>query len=204
MVYGSSNEFTYAMSGSAIQTAQQQPGPSGSPHIAPQGNSIYLNFRKNGGTIPFFFNNFRILPNEGQTASAHIYSGQLEYGSGSIRDITVSEADDMEHGRPVWFTLTPSSHSYYVDINALYLRINLYGSPSAIYFENQSGVDSRTQVVSASMLKPYAGSYSGYSYHGYYIWIPTYSGLSTSTTYNQAQNTNHTLNICTEPWAYVY
>lgn len=203
MLYGSSNTFTYAMSGSALQTASQQPGPTAEPQLAPYGSAVYLYFDKAPGTPPFFFDKFSVLPNADQTASARIYSGHLTYEGGS-RDITYSEADDMTNGRPVNFTIVPSGHSLPANIYSLTLMLNLYGSPSALYFENQYGPDDRGSEISADLLKGYYGTYEGYNYQGTYVWLPYQSSTSTPihpVTYYQQAGSTHTLQIRTTPYA---
>lgn len=201
MLYGSSNTFTYAMSGSALQTASQQPGPTADPQLAPYGSAVRLYFDKDPGTPPFFFDKFRVLPNTDQTASARIYSGHLTYNGGS-RDITYSEADDLTNGRPVSFTVVPSGQSLPTNIYSLTLLLNLYGSPSALYFENQYGPDDRWQEVSARMSKTYGGTYEGYNYQGYYVWMPYQSSTAyTVETYIQQAGSAHTMHIRTTPYA---
>lgn len=203
MLYGSSNTFTYAMSGSALQTANQQPGPTAEPQLAPYGSAISLFLEKDAGTPPFFFDKFQVLPRTDQTASARIYSGHLTYAGGS-RDITYSEADDMTNGRPVNFTIVPSGQSLHANIYSLTLKLNLYGSPSALYFENQYGPDDRGQQVSAHMSKTYGGTYEGYNYQGYYFWLPYTASTSFPTPqqiYYQLAGNTHTLQIRTTPYA---
>ena len=198
-IYTNTIGQVYVFQGSALCPASSQPVPPPEPELAPHGDGVNLFFDKGAGTQPFYFDKFQILPNNGQTASAQIISGKLTYEGGS-RNITTSEKADLMNGLPVTFSITPSGHSMPATITNLSLKLNLYGSPSAIYFENQASADNRVAVVSASMNKPYFNSYQD---QGYYIWLPYASGNpQVATTYVQSASSTHTIQIRTDPWVY--
>ena len=198
-IYTNPIGYVYVFQGSAMCSASSQPVPPPEPELAPHGDGVNLFFDKAAGTQPFYFDKFQIMPNNGQTASAHIISGKLTYAGGS-RNITTSEKTDLMNGLPVTFYITPSGHSMPANITNLSLKLDLYGSPSAIYFETQASADSRVAVVSARMNKPYFNSYQD---QGYYIWLPyDSSNPQASTQYLQSASSTHTMQIRTDPWVY--
>lgn len=198
-IYTNTIGQVYVFQGSAVCSASSQPVPPPEPELAPHGDGVNLFFDKVAGTQPFYFDKFQIRPNDGQTASAQIISGKLTYEGGS-RSITTSEKADLMNGLPVTFFITPSGHSMPATITNLSLKLNLYGSPSSIYFENQASTDIRSVEVSATMNKPY---YNSEQDQGYYIWLPyAYGDPRVATKYVQSASSTHTMQIRTDPWVY--
>ena len=198
-IYTNTIGQVYVFQGSALCSASSQPVPPPEPELAPHGDGVNMFLEKAAGTQPFYIDKLQILPNNGLTASAHVLSGKLTYEGGS-RAITTSEKADLNNGRPVTFTITPSSHTLPANIYSLSLHLDLYGSPSAVYLENPSNTDYRSVTVSATMNKPY---YNSEHDQGYYIWLPYASGNpQVATTYVQSASSTHTMHIRTDPWVY--